>query len=214
MSSAVDRPRVLVLAGSVRVPSYTRALSLEVGRVLAGSGAAVVHRDAHHPRLPIADPDYHDAVSAHPDPDVRRLDDEARRADAFVFATPVYHNSYSGVLKNTIDLLSIDPHFRDKPVGLVSYGGDRSPQAVDHLRIVVRGLSAIATPTHVCTQRADFAEHGDGYRLTDESILERIRRFSDELVALAVLLRPLRGPDAVPHLLSSFAPEAHGPHAR
>lgn len=208
MTSASDikRPRVMILVGSARTPSYTRALGDEVGRLLTASGATVTRWDAQHPMLPIADPAYHTSASTHPDPEVRRLDDEARRADAFVFATPVYHNSYSGVLKNTIDLLNSEPHFRGKPVGLVSHGGDRSTQAVDHLRVVTRGLSAVGTPTHVCTRRADFTEHDGGYAVTDPLILERVRRFAEELVALAVMLRPLRDPDAVRRLLSSVAP--------
>ncbi len=76
-------------------------------------------------------------------------------------SSPVYHNSYSGVLKNTLDHLDI-PHFRNKAVGLVSHGGDGSTQPVDHLRVVVRGLNGIATPTNVCTRKDDYGQ--DGHR--------------------------------------------------
>ena len=211
MSSAVERPRVLVFTGSVRVPSYTRALSREVGRVLTSTGADVAYWDVRESVLPIADPKYHKSASEHPDSWVVKLDSEARIADAFVLATPVYHNSYSGVLKNALDLLNIDPHFRSKPVGLISHGGDRSPQAVDHLRIVVRGLNAIATPTQVCTQHADFKTRGHDYELVNKEILQRIRRFSEELAAYAIVQRPLRNPNNVRRLLARIAHEDNWP---
>jgi azobenzene reductase len=207
VSTAVERPRVLVFTGSVRMPSYTRALSREVCRVLTSLGADVVDWDLGELALPMADPEYHRSASEHPDSWVVKLDSEARIADAFVLATPVYHNSYSGVLKNALDLLNIDPHFRAKPVGLISHGGDRSPQAVDHLRIVVRGLNAIATPTQVCTQRTDFEAHGHEYRLANRDILQRICRFSEELAAYAVVQRTLRNSKAVRGLLARIARE-------
>ena len=202
MSAVVERPRVLVLTGSVRVPSYTRILSREVGRVLTSIGVDVVHWDLRDLTLPIANPEYHKSAASHPDPKVVKLDNEARIADAFVLATPVYHNSYSGVLKNALDFLNIEPHFQSKPVGLISHGGDRSPQAVDHLRIVVRGLNAIATPTQVCTQVADFESDGNEYRIVDEGILRRIYRFSEELTAYAIVQRPLRNLNIVRGLLA------------
>lgn len=207
MSFVAERPRVLILTGSVRTPSYTRALSRAVSRTLTSLGANVIEWDAREPLLPIADPEYHKSASTHPDPSIVRLDAEARSADAFVLATPVYHNSFSGVLKNTLDHLNIEPHFRSKPVGLISYGGDRSTQAVDQLRIVTRGLNAIAIPTQVCTQRADFSEQDGGIRLVDAAILDRVRRFSEELATYAVVLRPLRHPSTVQNILKKFAPE-------
>jgi NAD(P)H-dependent FMN reductase len=154
--------------------------------------------------LPIADPAFHKSASEYPHDDVVRLDALARAADAFVLSTPVYHNSYSGVLKNMLDLLNIEPHFRYKPVGLVSNGGDRSSQAVDHLRIVARGLNAVATPTHVCTHKFDFVEEGEGYRLVDEGILQRVDRFARELLVFALLLRPVQHEHAVQALLNSI----------
>jgi hypothetical protein len=79
-------------------------------------------------------------------------------------------------------------------VALASHGG-RSTQAVDPLRIVVRGLLGIAIPTQVCTQEADFAgEPGeDGlYAVTDPDIQARIARQADQLLLFAKHLGALR----------------------
>lgn len=203
----IQAPKILIISGSIRMPSYTRTLSAAVGHEFSTLGAVVTIWDAADPRLPIADPLYHRSASEYPDPGVVELDSLATHADAFVLATPVYHNSYSGVLKNILDLLNIEPHFAMKPLGLISHGGDRSPQAVDHLRIVARGLNAITAPTQVCTQRADYTEECDEYRLINEQILTRVHRFCSEMIALATLLRPLQSAQATQRLVASLQPE-------
>jgi azobenzene reductase len=184
--------QILLIGGSTRNPSYTRTLTEEVERRLAPSGAVTTHWDLRDRPLPIADPDFHADPSRHPDERVRSLVALAGSCDAFVLASPVYHNSYSGVLKNALDHLAI-AQFQYKPVGLISHGGNRSTQPVDHLRIVVRGLLGVATPSQVCTAKQDYRDLGtEGYALESPEILVRIERFTRELIAFAYQLRSLR----------------------
>ncbi len=185
--------RILVLSGSVRRPSYTFTLARFVERALTERGAGVVLWDFREAPLPIADPAFHAEPRLHPDPVVRRLAETADASDGFIWASPVYHNSYSGVLKNALDTLAIS-HFTYKPIGLMGHGGGRTPQAVDHLRIIVRGLLGISLPTNVCTSAEDYrkVEGGEGYALASEPIKERIDRFTDELVEFAHQFRGLR----------------------
>ena len=108
-------------------------------------------------------------------------------------ASPVYHNSYTGLLKNALDWLGIND-FRQRPVALMSHGG-RSTQAVDHLRIVVRGVLGVAITAQVCTREDDFAAAPDGdglFELTDADILARVERVADELMTFARHLREVR----------------------
>ena len=166
-------------------------LTATIGARLDSLGAETFHWDLRERPLPIADPNHHDDPSRHPDPAVRDLVHLASEASGFVLASPIYHNSYSGVLKNALDHLSIG-QIQLKPVGLASHGGHRSPQAVDHLRIVVRGLLGLAIPTQVCTSAGDFCEGRRGAPLSSQDILQRIDRFALELVALASATGPLR----------------------
>jgi FMN reductase len=110
-----------------------------------------------------------------------------------VLASPIHHNSFSGVLKNALDHLAI-PQFRYKPVALLSHGGNRSTQAVDQLRIVARGLYAVAIPAQVCTSKQDFMETTQGYGLISEDIMERLVRLAGELMLFGNVLRELRIP--------------------
>lgn len=54
--------------------------------------------------------------------------------DGFVFVTPEYNHSTSGVLKNAIDYLYTE--WNNKAAGFVSYGGVGGARAVEHLRLV------------------------------------------------------------------------------
>jgi NAD(P)H-dependent FMN reductase len=55
--------------------------------------------------------------------------------DAFVFVTPEYNHSTSGVLKNAIDFLYAE--WNNKAAGFVSYGAMGGVRAVENLRLVM-----------------------------------------------------------------------------
>jgi azobenzene reductase len=187
-----DPFQILLINGSTREPSYTRTLTTKVQEALIERGAQTVLWDLRNSPLPIANPEFHSNPAQHTNPKVRRLVVHASNADAFVLASPIYHNSYSGTLKNALDHLAI-AQFYYKPVGLLSHGGDRSTQAVDHLRIVVRGLRGTAISTQVCTGLADYSDNGpDGYQVVSPAIFERIDRLVTELLVFARVLRLVR----------------------
>lgn len=192
-SAPPEVPEVLVIAGSPRRGSYTRSLARRIGAALGARGARVATLDLQATPLPPMDPAVRARRPDHPDPAVVGLYRWAARVEAYVLASPTYHNSYSGVLKNAVDYLTIRD-FRYRPVGLAAHGG-RSTQAVDHLRQVVRGLLGVAIPTQVCSAESDFSAEPDAagvYQVTDPDILARIERFADELLLFARHLRALR----------------------
>lgn len=165
---------------------------MRVVKSLAEREITVHHWNLRDAPLPIANPEFHNDPAQHIDPTVRKLVTVADSCDAFVLSSPIYHNSYSGVLKNALDHLAI-AQFYYKPVGLLGHGGNRSPQAVDHLRIVVRGLLGFAITTQVCTASSDYRITDDGvYELEAEDILSRIERFTTELVMLTHTFRIVR----------------------
>ncbi|HEX9789153.1 MAG TPA: NADPH-dependent FMN reductase [Kiloniellales bacterium] len=188
---------IVVLAGSPRRQSYTRSLARDICDALRQGGAQVELIDLHETPLPALDPDLRASRSPHPDAGVAKLLRLAATADAYVLASPTYHNSYAGVLKNALDYLSIRD-FRYRPVGLAAHSG-RSTQAVDHLRQVVRGVLGVTIPTQVCTRDSDYsaAPGSNGfYEIIDADIQARIRRFASELLLFAEHMRHLRAADS------------------
>ena len=194
MSNSVN---VVAIFGSPRAPSYTRGLGQALIRALTERGARVETLDLRATPLPPMMPELRAKRGEHPDPAAARLFRLAEGADAYLLASPVYHNSYSGVLKNALDYLMLRD-LRYRPVALASHGG-RSTQAVDHLRISVRGLLGVAIPAQVCTAEADFgsAAGADGlYAVTDGDIQARIARQAEELLLFAKHLGALRAEKA------------------
>lgn len=68
----------------------------------------------------------------------KRWADKVASFDGFVFVTPEYNHSTSGVLKNAIDYLNAE--WNNKAVGFVSYGGVGGARAVEHLRLIAGEL--------------------------------------------------------------------------
>lgn len=203
----IDDLRVLVISGSLRAHSYTRALAEGISATLRDTGAAVEHWSLRHRPLEMVDPDARADPGSERDTETASLLRAASGCDAFVLASPVYHNSYSGVLKNALDHLDVD-HFSYKAVGLAGHGGNRSTQAVDHLRIVVRGLRGVAIPSQLCTADVDFDWTSEGsLQLCDRQLLVRQRNFVTELVVLAHHLRVLRQSLTQPAMPDPFAVE-------
>lgn len=113
------------------------------------------------------------------DEKTRAFLDKSLEMDAFVWVTPIYHNSYSAVLKNALDWHH-STKFPGKVVGLASNGGSRSPQAADQLTLIARSQHMLVIPTRVCTDAKE--DYDDQLNITNESIKERIKKFATQLV--------------------------------
>ena len=184
----MNKPRILLVGGSKRIESFTFALMTAIDQCLVRRGAYTELIDLRTYTLPEADPAYHHAPANHPNYQLKNLVKLVNQANAIVLASPIYHNSYSGILKNALDCLSIS-EFQYKVVGLASHGGNRTTQAVDQLRIVVRSLSAITIPTQVCTAASDFSINDQGLpTLTSMPLKERVERFTLEILAICTSL--------------------------
>ncbi|NUP99115.1 MAG: NAD(P)H-dependent oxidoreductase, partial [Armatimonadetes bacterium] len=108
--------RVVGLVGSLRSGSFTRAV-VELALVGAAElGAETTLMDLNEFRLSFCG-----LTPEHPE-EVQRLRDLTRAAHGIILGSPEYHGSYSGVLKNALDLMSFE-EFEGKMLGLVGVGG-------------------------------------------------------------------------------------------
>lgn len=178
-SDSRSRPHVVGLCGSRRDGSYTlRALEETLSGVEAAGGTAHL-LDLATLDLPVFDPDSDAGENA------EQLRRAVRDADAVVLATPMYHGSYSGVLKNAIDYCGSE-EFEDKTVGLLVVSGGSFPSsALDHLRVVCRSLRAWVLPLQAAIPRVRGAFDEDG--ISDASLRERVRDLGTQAVAYAAL---------------------------
>lgn len=168
---------IVALSGSQRDGSYTRHAIEHALTAAEASGATTDFVDVAALDLPVFDPDRTDAG------DAKELRRRVRDADGVLLGTPMYHGSYSSVLKTALDYCGFD-EFEETTVGLlvVSGGGFPTP-ALEHLRSVARALDAWVLPHQVAIPNAHSAfEEG---RLTNESLAERVETLGTDLVEYA-----------------------------
>ncbi|GKU78858.1 FMN reductase [Paenibacillus sp. L3-i20] len=69
-----------------------------------------------------------------------------RSLDGFVFVTPEYNHSITGVLKNALD--SARDEWNNKAAGIISYGSTGGARAAEHLRGILGELHVADVKTH------------------------------------------------------------------
>ena len=169
--------KIVGIAGSLRDSSYSvKALTEAITRVEA-LGAEVEILDLRDMNLPFCDggdeyPEY---------PDVTKLRDAVKAADGLIIATPEYHGSVSGVIKNALDLMSFE-HLSGKVVGSISVlGGQSNSNALNDLRIIIRWVHGWVIPEQIAVGQAWQAFDKEG-KLTDEKLSQRFDKFAQSLV--------------------------------
>ncbi|MEO1396603.1 MAG: NADPH-dependent FMN reductase [Cyanobacteria bacterium J06634_5] len=169
--------KIVGICGSLRKGSYSmQALQLATQRASA-LGADVKILDLKEMTLPFCDggSDYLDY------PDVETLRAAVTDADALILATPEYHGSISGVLKNALDLMSFD-HLSGKVIGMISVlGGQPNSNALNDLRIIMRWVHAWVIPEQIAIGQAWKAFDREG-KLIDEKLADRFDAFAKSLV--------------------------------
>jgi FMN reductase len=123
--------------------------------------------------------------------DTARVVGALAAADAVLLASPVYRASFTGALKNLLDLTPVDA-LRAKPVGIVAMGATSHHYlGVDwHLRAVLAWFGALVVPTSVYLESRHFR---DG-RLDDQVSRESLADLIGALLAMAGLPRDQAGP--------------------
>ncbi|UPV74645.1 NAD(P)H-dependent oxidoreductase [Halorussus limi] len=173
-----ETPHVVAICGSLRDESVTRtALETALDAAEAEGGEAEL-LDLREYDLPAYDPDTDDEAE-----DAALMTRKVREADAVLLGTPMYHGSYSSVLKTAIDYCGFD-EFEHKTVGLLAVSGGSFPiTALEHLRSVCRALDAWVLPHQAAVPRSHSAVR-DG-TFTDEDVAERVRELGREVVHYA-----------------------------
>ena len=142
---------VVALSGSLRDGSYT-TMALRIAlRGAADAGANVKLIDLRDYQLAFAIGDH----QANASPSVNRLRSEFQAAHGILIGTPEYHGSFSGVVKNALDLMGFD-EFEGKMIGLVGVSAGRMGafDALNSLRNVGRALHAWVVPEQVSIPEA------------------------------------------------------------
>jgi len=148
--------RIVGLAGSLRIDSVTQKAVQYALRGAEEVRAKVEFLDLSSYNLPFCGQENEGGNIDR----VERFRSDVRGSDGIILGSPEIHGSFSGVLKNALDLTGAD-EFEGKMVGLVGVAGGRmgAAETLSQLRIVGRSLHAWVVPDQVSI--ADSSEAFD-----------------------------------------------------
>ena len=184
--------RILGLGGGMRATSRSLIALKEGLDLVAAEGAETRLISLFDLQLPMYRPDFDSPAAYGPESAsaIEHLLESLRWADGMLWATPGYHGSMSGAVKNALDyvqFLSTDsPSFLyGKTVGMIATGaGAIAPvNAVTQLNQVAHGLRAQVVPLAVPITGVGRAI--DEGKLVDPLFRQRLEMLAKELVLLA-----------------------------
>jgi len=169
--------KIVGINGSLRPGSYS-AMALEVAISRVGAlGVETEIIDLRKLSLPFCNggDDYSDY------PDVAKMQQTVKSAAGLILATPEYHGSVSGVMKNALDLMSFE-ELSGKVAGLISVlGGQSNSNALNDLRIILRWVHAWVIPEQIGLGQAWKVFNEEG-KILDEKLSQRFDAFARSLV--------------------------------
>lgn len=181
-----DVVRITGLCGSLRPNGFTKmALSIALAGA-AESGAVTQIVDLSEYDLPFCNGE--SANEYRDSPGVRRLRQNVGEAHAVILATPNYHGTLSGVLKNALDLMTAR-EFEGKVVGLIGVSGARTGgvSTLDTLRAIGLTLHAWVIPSEAWIDDVAAAFAANGV-LRDDAAAQRVREVGQKVARLTQML--------------------------
>lgn len=188
------RPTHIVgIGGTTRAGSSSEVALRAALRSAEREGAHTTLFTGHElAELPIFDPE-----TALDSPLVERFIDSLRRADGVIIASPGYHGSVSGLVKNALDYTELmrddpKPYFSQRSVGLIvtAYGWQAANTTLQTLRYITHALRGWATP-YGATINSTESRLSDVDSLDDRTlnavclVASEVRQFADLRVASA-----------------------------
>ena len=185
-----DAPLVVGIGGTIGAVSSTeRALRIALDAVEREGFRTRLFGGEDMARLPLYDP--RSTARTHHEQD---FVEAVRGASALIIASPGYHGSISGVVKNALDLLEetakdARPYLADMPVGLIAtaYGWQATGSTIAALRSIVHALRGWPTPfaAAINTQITKFDDQGGA---TDPAVIEQLCLVGKQVARFAPLV--------------------------
>ncbi len=179
-------PLILGLGGTPRPGSTTeRALALALRHPEAAGARTNQVGGEFLERLPHFNPS-----PAGPSPEQAELAAAVREADGIILATPGYHGSLSGVVKNALDTLELtradaSPYFHGRPVGVIvtADGAQAGGATLMAVRGIIHAMRGWPTPYGAALNAVNLFDDSGECRETKDSW--QIRTVADQVMEFA-----------------------------
>jgi len=173
--------KVLGVGSSMREGSYgTRALKIVLDRMVKLQ--AETHLlDLRKVKMPTFNPN----SSVQSSKRMREVTDEVNWADVFILATPDYHGSMSGTMKNFLD--HYWQEFAGKTFGYICTSHEKGLTVMDQMRTAVRQCYGWSLPYGISVNGGeDFNEAGE---IVNSLLAKRLRILARDLIVYGKLIR-------------------------
>ncbi len=176
------------IGGTVGGPSSTEhALRIALAAAEAEGYRTILFGGEALGRLPLYDPRAPERTA-----EEQAFVAAVRDASAVIIASPGYHGSISGVVKNALDLLEETatdaprPYLADVPVGLIAtaYGWQATGSTIAALRSIVHALRGWPTPFAAAVNSAQTKFDTDG-GASDPAVVEQLRLVGRQVARFA-----------------------------
>ena len=142
-------------------------------------GAETCLLDLQQTKLPMYDPN-----SESNDPQLQKAEEDVNWADAFILATPDYHGSMSGSMKNFLDHFWAE--FAGKTFGYLCTSHEKGLTVMDQMRTAVRQCYGWSLPYGVSINPdEDFSSKGE---ITNSGLSLRIEMLARDLAVYGQII--------------------------
>jgi NAD(P)H-dependent FMN reductase len=196
---------VLGVAGSMRQDSYSTlglGMVLEEAKKYYSESYLLELRDINLPLYDPSGPSSNDPSFNNSNNVLEKITTALKWADAVVLASPDYHGSMSGTLKNFLDYFWED--FAGKTFGYIIASHEKGLTVADQMRTAVRQCYGWSMPYNISINgEKDFDSKGN---LVNSALVKRIKMLARDLVTYGALIRRQFLQDVADHqLLDTFA---------
>ncbi|WP_179223732.1 NADPH-dependent FMN reductase [Paenibacillus tyrfis] len=160
--------KITMIAGSNREVATSTSLLRSIERLLKAQNISVTLVDLRELPLPLYSPD---DQALHPN--VQRLTEAVADAEGLILATPEYHGSISGVLKNALDYMHAGLVAGKPVLSVSSAGGPMGVSSLLHLQGIVRNLHGVNSPEWISIGAGFHSFDSDGHP-SDEGMRGRV----------------------------------------
>lgn len=173
--------KVLGVGSSMREGSYgTRALKIVLDR-MEKLQAETHLLDLRKAKMPTFNPN----SSVQSSKRIREVTEEVNWADVFILATPDYHGSMSGPIKNFLD--HYWQEFAGKTFGYICTSHEKGLTAMDQMRTAVRQCYGWSLPYGISVNgEEDFNEAGE---IVNSLLAKRLKMLARDLIVYGKLIR-------------------------
>jgi FMN reductase len=188
MAFGDERLRVVGIGGTLRDGSTSLGALRRALEAAKEAGAETELLDLREMNLPMYEPgkpldEY--------GPEVERLIEVMREADALILGTAAYHGTLAGVTKNALDFAQVlareqRPYLDGRVVGLISTasGDQAAAHTTDAMVHIVHALRGVVAPLMVTIPKVRQRSDDEG-NITDERYAGRLDRLGKLVVEMA-----------------------------